>query len=949
MVQHHINEVASLLKRFEQTGRYYDLQDAISKSEEAIAAIHNNHPDRPRILSILAIAYMRKFEQTDDLDNLQKAIRKHEEAFTTTAPHNYLARASISCNLVTSLRMRFKRTGNLDDLQKAISKGEEAIATTPHDYQDRIIILNSLALCFTSRFERVGDLGDLQKAISRGEEAMAATPQDCPKRAGRLTNLAIPFKKRFERTRDLDDLQQAIIKCEEALAATPRDHPNQASILSNLALFFFFGNKFQQTGNLEDLDIAISKGEEAVAATPNNHPTRARTLINLAFSSTTRFNRTRDLDDLEMAISKGEEAIAITPNDHPNRVSRLSELASSLQRRFEQTGDLGDSEQAVSLWITALNLHNAPPKHRIRAALYAAKLLIKDQKWKEASHITETAVKLLPHLSPRALKQNDQQHMLGEFSGLATLTASVALQAKKGASHALELLELGRGIIASLRFETRTDITKLRKQHPEMAEEFERLRDILDSQSPSTLNLAPSESALTPVSESNRRHDASLELEKIIDDIRHQPNFENFLLPPREVELKVAASSGPVVVINVSSIRCDAFLVETDAVRVLHLPLLSLSYVEENVKLMRSIRHPSILPRQARDKMSHILEWLWLAVAGPILDALRFRDPPSNDKWPRIWWIPTGMLNLLPLHAAGRQFPMMQSESVLDRVISSYSPSIKALLYSRRKSKQKELNFNVDKVLLASMRTTPGCSSLAFAEQEIEEVDSLLASTLKVKLEQPCKEAIISGLSDCTVFHFAGHGKSDRLDPSKNFLLLNDWQESPLTVEDLIGLELYQKPPWLAYLSACSTGESQVEDLHDEAIHLVAACQLAGFRHVVGSLWEISDKHSVDAAIEVYKAIRDGSGSDETVSKGVHNAIRLLRGKTGGLGGGPRSTLATAGEGDEEIDVVPPSDAWGEGKGVNQSRHGALVGHKILEESGTGNPLVWAAYIHVGL
>jgi CHAT domain-containing protein len=58
-----------------------------------------------------------------------------------------------------------------------------------------------------------------------------------------------------------------------------------------------------------------------------------------------------------------------------------------------------------------------------------------------------------------------------------------------------------------------------------------------------------------------------------------------------------------------------------------------------------------------------------------------------------------------------------------------------------------------------------------------------------------------------------------------------------------------------------STGETQ--GLYGESRHLVSACQLAGFQQVVGSLWEVSDMYSVDAAREVYEAVKDGIGSSD--------------------------------------------------------------------------------------
>ena len=554
---------------------------------------------------------------------------------------------------------------------------------------------------------------------------------------------------------------------------------------------------------------------------------------------------------------------------------------------------------------------------RIKAARNAADLLITQAKWEESSTLLCDAITLLPSLSPRSLQQCDQQHILEKFSGLATFAASVALQAGKGAFRALQLLELGRGVIAGLRYGTRTDLTDLGEQHPEMVRKFERLQEILEAPVPSTLHPAVVDNAQTLLSGSNSRHDASLEFEKIINIIRCQPNFENFLLPPRETELRAAASAGPVVLINVSHVRCDAILLATNAVRWLPLPLLSYTIIEENVEFLKSVRnHTSRSYLDGKNQMSHMLEWLWDAIAHPILDALGFQEPPLDKKWPHVWWIPTGILGLLPLHAAGR-YSSMSTETVLDRVVSSYCPSIKALIYARQNTKKNDLNLISGKILLTSMQTTPSCSDIQFARKEIEIVANLLpALATKVKLEQPCKEDVVSCLKDCTIFHFAGHGRSDSLDPSKSCLLLDDWQENPLTVESLSTLQLYQNPPFLAYLSACSTGENQAEYLHDEAIHLMSACQLAGFRHIVGSLWEVSDQYCIYAAREVYKALGNGeSFNDEAIALGVHNAARFLR------------------------DITRDKDG---------TREWDLLGHGKKGSNEQGDPLTWAAYVHFG-
>lgn len=49
-----------------------------------------------------------------------------------------------------------------------------------------------------------------------------------------------------------------------------------------------------------------------------------------------------------------------------------------------------------------------------------------------------------------------------------------------------------------------------------------------------------------------------------------------------------------------------------------------------------------------------MLGWLWDNAAGPVLDALGYQGPPApGETWPQLWWVPGGLLSLLPIHAAG--------------------------------------------------------------------------------------------------------------------------------------------------------------------------------------------------------------------------------------------------------------------------------------------------------
>ena len=97
-----------------------------------------------------------------------------------------------------------------------------------------------------------------------------------------------------------------------------------------------------------------------------------------------------------------------------------------------------------------------------------------------ARNILQRVVKLIPLVSPRTLERNDQQFWISQFSGLAAETVSLSLECGDTASDFLQTLELGRGILASLQLEIRSDISSLREAHQDLASRFDIIRDILD-------------------------------------------------------------------------------------------------------------------------------------------------------------------------------------------------------------------------------------------------------------------------------------------------------------------------------------------------------------------------------------------------------------------------------------------------------------------------------------
>jgi hypothetical protein len=622
---------------------------------------------------------------------------------------------------------------------------------------------------------------------------------------------------------------------------------------------------YERTGSMEDLNKAFDMMEQVIDTTPQGPFHRAGMLSNFSNILGTRFERIGPMDDLSRAVDVADMAVNATPQDHPDRAVFLSNLGSWLGTRFQRTGSMDDLSRALYSYKEGSSCHSSPPTTRIHSARRAADILASQQNWEESSEILQGAVQLLPLVSPRLLDNNDKQHILGEFAGLASMAAAISLKAGKEGHYALELLELGRCIIAGLLLEMRTDISLLKEQHPGLAAEFESLRDELDS--PPSKAAPLGDAAPSWELQVNRRFKADQKFNEVITKIRKKSGFQNFLLPPTSHELMAAADQGAIITINVSLYRCDAFLIRRKRITVLPLPDLKAEELKEKAQ-------------QLSVGSTEILQWLWDVAASPILDALGHQCPPSDLSPPRVWWIPTGTLSHFPIHAAGYH-TKGSTKTVLDRVMSSYGSSIKALVYGRRHSVRRAAESASEHALLVAMQETPCLqegSALPFATREVEMLADLCPS-LELKAVRPLqrREEVLAHLRACKIFHFAGHGRSDPLDPSRSCLLLEDWKESPLTVGDLRDYKIQESSPFLGYLSACSTSANKVGRLVDEEIHLASAFQLAGFRHVIGTLWEVSDSHCVDVARVVYETIRDEGMTDKAVCRGLHLAIKALR------------------------------------------------------------------------
>jgi CHAT domain-containing protein len=157
---------------------------------------------------------------------------------------------------------------------------------------------------------------------------------------------------------------------------------------------------------------------------------------------------------------------------------------------------------------------------------------------------------------------------------------------------------------------------------------------------------------------------------------------------------------------------------------------------------------------------------------------------------------------------------------------------------------------------------------------EYDEIVDLPAATVLAD-GSATRTAVEAALPGHGYAHFACHAVGDLNRPSRNRLVLHDHAAHPLTVRDLARLRLPSVR--LAYLSACDTLQT-TQELADEAVHLVSAFQMAGFPHVVGSLWHVDDVIGARCAREMYAALHADDRLDVThTARALHTAVRSLR------------------------------------------------------------------------
>ncbi|KAH6876656.1 CHAT domain-containing protein [Coprinopsis sp. MPI-PUGE-AT-0042] len=542
----------------------------------------------------------------------------------------------------------------------------------------------------------------------------------------------------------------------------------------------------------------------------------------------------------------------------------------------------------------------------------------------------DTAIGLLAMAAGLGQRIMDRHHHVAEPPAAegynpvcgATLPLEAAARAVQCGriDKALEWLEQGRCLVWNQLQTLRTPLDGLEEHDSQLAKRILAVSALLEDDGTVRVALGEGldldfEAKTTLAEDSANRARLSKEWDELLSQVRKISGFEDFLRPTRcSTILQNLPGSGAVVILNADESRCDAIVLAHDMGEPMLVPLPRMTYfkaqrmqqsleaelVSGGVRMRESLQDEyteghaveadeegveerGAGPKRCRSAMERMLRELWESVVKPVLDAL---GPKTISTKPsaRIWWCPTGPFSFLPIHAAGIHGPGTSSECLADYAVSSYTPTVSALI--TRVKGDRERKAGDTRLLLVSVPEAEGLKPIHGTTKEVRALCNFATANdinnLPLEGEEATAEKVMEEISKATIVHFACHGSQNGADPMRSCFSL---QDQNLELATIIKANL--KNADLAFLSACQTGTGD-QKLSNEAVHLAAGMLAAGFRGTVATMWGINDAHAPKVSEDFYRNLVErgkakGGGIDgEDAAFALHYATQELKKRLGG-------------------------------------------------------------------
>ncbi|MDD2755716.1 MAG: CHAT domain-containing protein [Methanothrix sp.] len=800
-------------------------------------------------------------------DNIEQAIDHYSLALKVWNEKDYPANwAGIQNNLANAYRNRI-RGDRADNIEQAIDHYSLALKffsqkDLPENWAG---IQNNLANAYRNRIR--GDRADnIEQAIDHYSLALKiSTEKDSPEQwAMTHNNLAIAYKDRILGCL-ADNIEQSIHHCSMALKVyTQKDFSVRwAMTQNNLASACKDRIRGDRVDNIEQ---AIDHYSLALKVyTQKDFPERwAVTHNNLAAAYTDRIRGDR-ADNIEQAMDHYSLALKyFSQKDLPeNWAASQYNLANAYVDRVR--GDRANNiEQAIHHYVLAMNVYtpDAFPNECRSAAYSLGNIYLEVQRFSHAKKAYSLSMSAAGLLYEAAIFQGSKDAELAETRSLYR-RAGYAHARSNDAMKAVETLERGRarGLSLSLARD-RADMKRVQGKDPQAYKDYwQAVADMQNLESQERVEPSAEGKALPQLRDLIMQ--ARAKLSEALNRIRRIPGYESFLREAGWQDIEAAVIAGqPLVYLVAAPAGGVALIVHrhsesqeaiTDLV---NLDRFSEQRLQELLKIwfdaysgwqeaLENLRGNKIsteeyFQAQGRwfDAIEMVTGQLWQDVMEPIYGVVQ------SLKAKQVFLIPTGLLSLLPLHAAWHE-EGGRRRYLLENLPVSYVPSARSLAHARRNAGA------ADRLLAIDEPRPVKASPLRNSNAEVSAISSLFKNRRILEHEKATRSAALQALPDVEVAHFSCHGGANWIDPEKSGLLMAN--NEILTVKDLFELHLAEAR--LATLSACETGVPGIK-LPDEVVSLPSAFIRAGFAGAIGSLWTVSDESTAQLMTSFYQLWR---------------------------------------------------------------------------------------------
>ncbi|CAE7230855.1 unnamed protein product [Rhizoctonia solani] len=765
----------SYLNIFRHHGNLSDLDKSIEYYSRAVALTPDGHPGISDRLACLGVAHADRFRCLGHLGDLEKWIECDSRAVALT-PDGHPNISDRLATLGVSYANRFRRLEHMEDLEKWIDCDSRAVTLTPDGHPNLSDRLATLGVSYANRFRRLEHVEDLEKEIDCNSRALALTPDGHPGMSDRLATLGVSYNNRFRCLGQLEDLEKAIEYKSRALAFTLDGHSGMLDRLVSLGMSHT--DRFGRLEHLEDLDKAIEYYSRALILTSGGHPDMPRRLTCLRSSYSDRFRRLGHIEDLEKTIECDSRALELIPEGHPDLPCRYFGHGLSCLSHYEHTGSVSYLNSSFSSFRAASQLSTGVPQDRFQYALRWAKLA-SQHTHPDIIDAYRTAIDLLPQFIWLGATPHQQYHDISTAETLASDAASAAIRSSDY-SLALEWLEHARCVVWSQSLMLCSPLDQLPSSDSHLATQLKAIAVQFYNSTSSEIQVP----SMTLEQIGHQRIRLASQYQSLLAQIRRLPEFEDFLQPVKANKLSRVARNGPVVVVKCNTDCCDALFIMPgwDTIRYLALP----DFNEQKAHQARSdleapLRYMNLRERGVKflgqpvhkDQIGSVLLTLWRDIVKPVLDYLGYLDDIPVESLPHITWCPAGTLSFLPLHAAG-DYSQPRSR-IFDYVISSYTPTVTALLASN--SSSLDQGCPLRSLLTVGQATTPGHNPLPGTVPELAHVQAHThnkAQYSQLVDDEATTTSVLDAMEHHDWVHLACHAHQNVTNPTKSGFYLRD-------------------------------------------------------------------------------------------------------------------------------------------------------------------------------